>query len=118
MCEALVMAADQTHPDPYMDVGRYKRGDVVVVCEDGWKWGREELKAPFRVLKLPGVSVSEMQAFLAREPEDDPAQPSLMRQRRAFHINLDHAKAKNGASFADLMAARVKKPKRNDPNVL
>lgn len=89
MAELLLRVVDKTSPDPYRDARLTKRGDVIVVCPDGWNWGLEELASPdWRILRLPALSVSEARALLAEEPETDPTQPSRVRQRRAFRLNL------------------------------
>lgn len=35
--------------------GRYhtKAGDVIVVKEDGWRWGKKEVIDPYRIFQLP-----------------------------------------------------------------
>jgi hypothetical protein len=91
MAELLVMAHDKASADPYLDCRCYKRGDVVVVRPDGWAWGREELLSPlFRIVRVP-VSVSEAEAFLARERDTDPTRPSRTLQRRWFRFAVDAA---------------------------
>ena len=75
MCEALIFARNNTHPDPVKDRrGCYKRGMPVVVFEDKHTWGREEsLRAwldeyyparewptHFYLLKFPGVSADRL----------------------------------------------------------
>lgn len=55
MAEILFFVEDKTNDDKELNAQAYKRGDVVVVCPDGWPWGREELKDPrFRIVKVPG----------------------------------------------------------------
>lgn len=49
----------------------YKRGDVVHSADDGWGWGKEELRAPangglFCVIKIPNVPKVNY-GFLFRE---------------------------------------------------
>lgn len=89
MCEILIVAKDTPHPDPIVDTDRYKGGDVLVVMDDGWQWGAEELANPlFRILKLPNIPIAEAQAFLGRQKNIDPASPSRMLQRRAFGIDF------------------------------
>ena len=70
MAELLIKADDATNPDQVKDLrGCYKKGDVVVVKPDGWKWGKEELnKKKFYILKVPDKSVEELQ-FLTKEDE-------------------------------------------------
>jgi len=70
MAELLIKAVDAVHSDPVKDLrGCYKKGDVVVVKPDGWKWGKEELKKEkFYILKVTDKSVEELQ-FLTKEDE-------------------------------------------------
>jgi len=70
MAELLIKASNTTNPDQVKDLrGCYKKGDVVVVKPDGWKWGKEELnKEKFYILKVTDKSVEELQ-FLTKEDE-------------------------------------------------
>jgi hypothetical protein len=138
MAELLVFAQDQIGADIYKDTKRYKRGDVVVVCEDGWNWGIEELKNPlFRIISIPGMSVSEASQFLAPEVDTDPLNPSKTLKRRAFKLDVDALgkgvtdwfadekrsvekvqAADVGLSKADLIAVKVEKGKTTDPAII
>jgi hypothetical protein len=66
MAELLVMAVTRTHADPVKDArGCYKRGDVVLVMENGHPWGTSELKAPvdggqFVVIKITDVTKDQV----------------------------------------------------------
>ena len=138
MAELLIFAQDQIGADVYKDTKRYKRGDVVVVCEDGWNWGIEEMNNPlFRIIAIPGMSVSEASQFLAPELDTDPQNPSKMLKRRAFKLDVDAlgkdvtdwfndekraqpiAKAADvGIAKADLLAVKVEKAKTIDPALI
>jgi hypothetical protein len=73
MAELLVKAEDFVHPDPDEDKrGSYKRGDVVVVKEDGAPWGAKESLAPssggkFSIVKLAGETVASLTQFCVPE---------------------------------------------------
>lgn len=115
MAELLVRIVDKTSTDPYLNAQLTKRGDVIVVVEDGHRWGRDELaNTEWKIIKVPGVKASDVSGFLAPEPNGDNANPSRVLQRRAFRFNLA-AKPKN---LADLLAAQVRKPRLQDPNVI
>lgn len=136
MAELLVRVVDKTNPDdPYLDAQLTKRGDVICVQPDGWPWGIEELKNPdWRIIKLPGIDPDKLASLLAPEIDADPLKPSRVLQRRAFRLDLDHA-ALHGARavlddaeraepakelalpLATLLAARVRNPKLQDPNI-
>lgn len=138
MCEMLLRVVDKINlNDPYLDVKCLKRGDVVVICDDGWEWGSEDLRNPaWRILKLPNVSKSMAEAFLGPELDTDPANPSRMLQRRAFKFDVDNASLPlpikawladvsranpsftAGLSAAQLLSFRAAKPRKQDPNVL
>lgn len=64
---------------------------IDIVRTGGWVWGRMELSDPqYRIIHIPGMTVSEGEAWTAEEPETDPRNPSRMRQRNGFKFDLDH----------------------------
>lgn len=81
MAELLIKAVDFTHPDPGEDkAGSYKRGDVVIVREDGSLWSALETLAPnfggkFFIVELPGVSVAQIRAMEKSETQTVPVPP-------------------------------------------
>lgn len=133
MCELLVLSVNKVNADPYLDAKQYKRGDVVCVKPDGWGWGRQELANPlFRIIKVPGVSVSQASGFLGPELDSDPTNPSQMLRPRAFSLDLDavpgaatslvdHQRAnpiyKAPLSTESLLALKIEKTRLEDPNV-
>ncbi len=133
MAELLVRVVDKiNHDDPYLDAKCLKAGDVVVVCPDGWVWGREELANPeWRIVRVPGLTVEQCAGFLSEEPETDPTNPNPMRQRRGFRLEIEHGRFDQvrietrkqrrmhrlNLSLGELMAHKVAKPKLDDPNV-
>lgn len=126
MAELLVRVVDKVNSDPYLDVHCTKRGDVIAVCPDGWRWGSGELNNPaWRIVKLPGVTVSQASVFLGPEIETDPTHPNRMRRNRAFKIDVDalgdmpagprlHRRDK---TLGEMMALKVAKVPLADPNV-
>ena len=137
MAELLVRVNDKINTDFYLNCQCTKRGDVIVVQGDGWAWGKEELKNPdWRIIKLPGVTVSAASVFLAPELPVDPLNPSKTLQRRIFKINLDDPSipAAVAAVLADnkrtvptitaaavsfnLAALKVAKPSIADPAII
>lgn len=89
MAELLVRVRDVTHPDPALDRLQSKRGDVVVICPDGWSWGREELTNPdWRILIAPGLDPGALDT-LARPAFADPADPTRLTASRACRLALD-----------------------------
>lgn len=118
MAELLVMNVDRVNPDDiYKDAKLYKRGDVVVVCPDGWPWSETERTGPdFAIVKIPGMKVEEALDFLEPEKDADPSSPSKTLQRRAVKVDLDALKKDPKA--ADLLAVKVDKQPIADPAVI
>lgn len=76
MAEILIKARNATNPDPEVDrQGCYKRGDPVVVREDGHVWGAKEGLPNFVVVKIPGVAAAKIEALLEAQTEDDAGNP-------------------------------------------
>lgn len=88
MAELLIKAVDATHADADKDRrGCYKRGDIVLIKPDGHEWGRKELLAPadggkFVVVKIPGVSPSQVRNAIRRLWSIDPDASGEDRRRR------------------------------------
>lgn len=92
MAELLLRVVDKVGSDLYRNCQCLKRGDVVVVQPDGWKWGNEELTNPdWRILKLPNVTVLQLQQFLSGEPITDSNRSSNTRLRRWYFVDLANA---------------------------
>ena len=133
MCELLVIVTDKTNADPYLDAKCYKRGDVVTVHPDGHIWGSGELINPlFRILKMPGLPVTDALSLVKSEVDVDMNNPSSVLQRRASRLLLDNlpssvkialAKGRSNPlvkallSSAELEGHKIQKPTLSDPNV-
>ena len=63
MAELLIKACDATHKDEVKDLqGCYKKGYVVVIRPDGWKWGKEELnKEKFYIIRVKDTKPEDLQ---------------------------------------------------------
>lgn len=119
MCEMLVMREDKVNDDPYLDAQCYKRGDVIVIMEDGHPWSKEELDHPrWLVVKVPGVPRDKLTAYLVGEP-GDPLQNKML-QRRAFTFDMDahDQEGKKDYNEAKALEKKKAKPARADPLVL
>lgn len=91
MAELLIFRHNQIADDFYNNLKRYKSGDVIVVCENGWPWGVQELNSPmFRIVSIPSMTVSEASQFVAPEVDTDPNNPSKTLKRRAFKLDFDN----------------------------
>lgn len=134
MAEMLVRVVDKISADPYLNAKLTKRGDVISVQPDGWVWGKEEQKNPdWRIVKLPGVSVTNASQFVAPEKDADPKNPSRVLQSRAARLDLDNLPlgiaavmadikrrnptARTSLTAQDLAALKISKPPLADPNV-
>ena len=76
--------------DPYLEKVLYRRGDVVVVMEDGHEWGGEERPPNFVVIKVPGPK-SEWD-YLAEErmdglPDEDGDEKIALRRHHGFDLD-------------------------------
>lgn len=91
MAEFLVRIRDKpTDPDPYLDIKRSKRGDVICACPDGWVWSQIELTNPaWRIIKVPGLADSVAQQLVMPEVGDE--RVNRMLRRRKYKLELDFA---------------------------
>jgi len=65
MAEFLIKASDNTHSDPIKDArGCYKKGDIVDVRPDGFRWGREEGPPKFYIVKMPDLKVEDARKYM------------------------------------------------------
>ena len=71
MCELLVKSVDAIHPDKKINLSScYKRGDVISIREDGFKWSDGELDSNvFEVVKMQNIPVEQMQYLLNSNDE-------------------------------------------------
>jgi len=124
MCELLVRVVDKVNAkDPDKDARCLKRGDVVVICEDGHQWSKRELANPsWRVIKLPGTNRREVQHLMYQEVGAD----RRVGMSRAFKVDVDHisirsqvesAKEPVALQKAALDAVVVLKPGITDPRL-
>jgi len=63
MVELLIKACDAVHQNEVKDLrGCYKKGYVVVIKPDGWKWGKEELnKEKFYIVRVKDADPEDLQ---------------------------------------------------------
>lgn len=91
MAELLIKLSSHVHPDAKVDAsGAYKRGDLVVVQEDGHAWGKKEGPPRFVILKIPGVSAARVRAYCAEHRELDPfTGREAVTRRRRWRLRVD-----------------------------
>lgn len=130
MAELLVRVVDKIGDDIFKDAALTKRGDVIVVCPDGWPWGSEELSNPeWRIISVPDMTEIEANAMTTREIGDRSVQNVL--QERAFKFDLDSLpqahKAKTMGNRdhaiitipkAILNQTKKQKPKKDNPFIV
>jgi len=69
---------------------RSRKGDIIVIRPDGWKWGREECLPRFIVVKAPGLDIKDAVKFesaVYEESIDEDGNPKfklLKRRKYAF----------------------------------
>lgn len=135
MAELLIRVVDKVNDNLYLDCQCTKRGDVIVVCPDGWVWSKEERTNPdWRIVSIPKMSVSEATVFLAPEPAKGQTASRTL-QRRAFKFDLDRLPAElkaglddtkrtapvqsiDALALADVEALKVVKPAIPDPFII
>jgi hypothetical protein len=111
MCEIALVVVDTVNEDFYRDCMCYKAGDVIEVLPDGWKWGTLDMKNPnWRILKFPGIDVSQFTQFTSPQLPVDINNPSRTLLRRA--LQFDH---KMFAKNRDRFAKHLADDKRVDP---
>jgi len=88
MAEMLLRVVDKINDtDPVLDAHCTKRGDVIVICPDGWPWSATERTNPdWKIVKVPGVAVDALTGFLAEEPGDHQVNPKLRRRGKTFDV--------------------------------
>lgn len=116
MAEIIVRVVD--HPstgDFYRDCRRLGRGDVIEVMPDGHGWGVQDQKNPdWRILKFPGVPVSDLLGFLAPQVDTDSKNPSKTLQPRAFKFDLDNPSLPTDLKAVVADSARLEPTKTPD----
>lgn len=96
MAELLIVARDVRHADPEKDRrGCYKRGDVVVVEEDGHAWGAKEGLPRFVRLRITGAGKALAERLTEIDDEDDAGNPVTdekgerqMYRRRRWNVDI------------------------------
>lgn len=86
MAQLLIMAQDNTHPDPVKDArGSWKRGMVVEVFEDD-KVLTRPMPAPFFVIKISGLTKALAEKYLeaaySSVAVDGDGNPALLCRRK------------------------------------
>lgn len=91
MTEFLIRVRDKTAANFYINTRTFKRGDVIDVCPDGWRWGSFELADPdHRILRV-AIPLAEAKTFIAPEILSDPLiQSEKTLKWRSFALDLDH----------------------------
>lgn len=90
MAELLILNKDNRTGDAALDAGRYRRGDVVAVMEDGHAWGRLEGPPDFVKVRITGVPADKLRDLLDHDTSDvlDVEGQPIMRGRRKVRLAL------------------------------
>lgn len=88
--EMLVRTVDKTHPDPLINCSMTKRGDVIVVVENGHSWGDKDKTEPFwRIIKCPRIDVEMARAALLGPEMATTNPPSRVLRSHWYYLDLD-----------------------------
>lgn len=113
MVELLIKSSNTTNSNPLKDLrGCYKKGDVVVVKPDGWKWGKEELnKEKFYILRVPDKTVEEIQLLV--QPDEITVGTRYMAEAPEIGVVVDApdeaSATKACQDIAEITMARLQK---------
>lgn len=135
MAELLVFMQDTQGKDAYHTAKLPKRGDVIVVKEDGEPWGIQELQSPlFQIVAYPGVAAKDFAAMLSREVSAEPGKGDFVSdmtnvlQYRGFSFAIDTvAPGQTGTrqtpkiappGKSDVAALEIRKAAIEDPKVI
>lgn len=113
MCELLVRVVDKTHPNTILDARTSKAGDVIVICDDGWRWGAKERESPFRIIAVPGEAPERFAHLLANESH---LGPDYLQRERLWTVAC--AQLTDTMTAETLEAAAMQKPPLHDPRVI
>jgi len=125
MAELLVRNIDKVTTTSFeLNTQCLKRGDVVVVQEDGWHWSPKELAGdPWTVVKFPGGTVSAANSYLTSVYSSGPDDDRIILPR-AYYFDLDQAGVSPAAgevTFAGgdavMLSYKVEKGVVVNPNV-
>ena len=120
MAELLVRNIDKINPNSAeLNAQCFKRGDVIVVQEDGWGWSPKELAGdPWTVIKFPRGTVSAANSYLTPVYAEGPDDPRILLPR-AFYFNLDAALPQTtfAGGDAQMLSYKVEKGVVANPNV-
>lgn len=98
---------------------RSQIGDIIVVKPDGWVWGREECLPTFIVVKLPGVTIEEVEHLTQMLVDTTILEHPKILKRRKYQIPksyVDDAKTavnsvvtiSQSKNFTDSITEKVK----------
>jgi hypothetical protein len=82
MCEILIQFTDKVPNTDSTYHLNYIQGDAIVACEDGWGWTDTEINNPkWRIIKIPGVPLTNSTIVAIANPRVDPITGNLKRKR-------------------------------------
>ena len=91
-----------------------KRGDCIVIVDDSHEFSPSE-SAVYAIVEVPGVSKSQLSAFIAPDVRGD--NPHTILRRRGFRFDLDRWNGKP-LTLGECLALKVRHAPIHDPDVL
>jgi len=121
----LVRLVDKVNEaDAALNAQLTKRGDVISIQVDGFAWSDHERNSgTWTIVKVPGVPIDDLSAYLVPEPFNPMVDQHKLPQRRAFKFDIDRyqllpAAAQAALIRAQALAFKITKPIVPNPNVL
>ena len=104
MAELLIKAQD---PWRVTDTGT-RKGDIIVVCPDGWKWGREECLPHFVVVKTE-ETFEEAKKYEDSLTEEKDGEMVVLKVRK-HHVPTDEvdARSEEVRDFTEIRAVSLR----------
>jgi hypothetical protein len=89
MAELLILAFDTFGPNDEADRHAWKLGHVVDIKPDGHVWGSKECLPKLYKVKIPGVSVAQVQKFLEQKIDLTNPDAPVITGIRKWKLNLN-----------------------------
>jgi len=120
MAEMLLRVVDKINDtDDALNAQCTKRGDVIVICPDGWPWSETERTSPdWKIVKVPGVAVDDLTGFLAEEPGDRLTNPRLRRRGKTFDVQAWETAGSSALSLVQALGLMSTKAAQSDSKVI
>lgn len=89
MAELLIKAQEPwNNDDPKAPANRTRKGDIIVVKPDGWKWGKEENPPRFMVMQIPELKYEDAKKFEDPLVDDKDIENSIVLKLRKHAVDI------------------------------